>query len=147
MSVDTSDPKHSYALGIDVGTTSVKIAVVRLTEEEAAVQIAFHAEKNTDVSMRVVCSDLNINFNMEQRSAGYNDSNNIEPPSTGECAVRPFGARASSRGRRPGRRKDMRRPRRLRRPNPGEPGDQDQQDRHLWPGPSLARLWISCKFN
>ena len=50
MSVDTSDPKHSYALGIDVGTTSVKIAVVRLAEEDA-VQIAFHAEKNTDVRL------------------------------------------------------------------------------------------------
>ena len=47
MSVDTSD---SYALGIDVGTTSVKIAVVRLAEE-AALQIAFHAEKNTDVRL------------------------------------------------------------------------------------------------
>ena len=49
MSVDTDDPRDAYALGIDVGTTSVKIAVVRLAEE-AAVQIAFHAEKNTDVS-------------------------------------------------------------------------------------------------
>ena len=49
MSVDTDDPRDAYALGIDVGTTSVKIVVVRLAEE-AAVQIAFHAEKNTDVS-------------------------------------------------------------------------------------------------
>ena len=51
MSVDSDDPRDAYALGIDVGTTSVKIAVVRLAEEEAAVQIAFHAEKNTDVRL------------------------------------------------------------------------------------------------
>ena len=49
--VNSGDPKHTYALGVDVGTTSVKIAVVRLTEEETAVQIAFHAEKNTDVRL------------------------------------------------------------------------------------------------
>ena len=49
--VNSGDPKHTYALGVDVGTTSVKIAVVRLAEEEAAVQIAFHAEKNTDVRL------------------------------------------------------------------------------------------------
>ena len=48
--VNSGDPKHTYALGVDVGTTSVKIAVVRLAEE-AAVQIAFHAEKNTDVRL------------------------------------------------------------------------------------------------
>ena len=48
MSVVVDEPGDAYALGIDVGTSSVKIAVVR--REEAAVQTAFHTEKNTDAS-------------------------------------------------------------------------------------------------
>ena len=44
----SDEPGDLYALGIDVGTTSVKIAVVR--RSEASVQIAFHTEKNTDAS-------------------------------------------------------------------------------------------------
>ena len=43
-------PGDKYALGIDVGTTSVKIAVVRRRSEAAAVQIEFHFEKNTNAS-------------------------------------------------------------------------------------------------
>ena len=49
MSVVADEPGDAYALGIDVGTTSVKIAVVRRSEA-AAVQTAFHTEKNTDAS-------------------------------------------------------------------------------------------------
>ena len=52
MSVKTDEPGDACALGIDVGTTSVKIAVVR--RSEASVQIAFHTEKNTDASYFMV---------------------------------------------------------------------------------------------
>ena len=53
MSVITDEPSmpgDKYALGIDVGTTSVKIAVVRCRSEAATVRIEFHFEKNTKAS-------------------------------------------------------------------------------------------------
>ena len=54
---------ENLALGIDVGTTSVKIAVVARIEGGGNVKVEFHAEKDTKVSVGVgKCNGISKTF-------------------------------------------------------------------------------------